>query len=80
RAPRLRLRLVAVLVGLALLAGIVIGNALAGGTPAGTTAPARSRPTTTRTQAQAGRSTKVRNATGASYLQQEQSLPNSVTP
>ncbi|MDE3134022.1 MAG: hypothetical protein KGL15_08155 [Acidobacteriota bacterium] len=83
RAPRLGARLVALLLALALLAGILIGGALGTGS-----APRRSNSTAgaprTRTAPTHGggarTGTKLRNATGSSYLQQEQSLPNSVTP
>lgn len=83
RAPRLGLRLVALLVALALLAGILIGGALGNGAAPG---GARSTAGTTRSQTSpahgggAKARTKLKNATGSSYLQQEQSLPNSVTP
>lgn len=83
RAPRLGPRPVAVLVALALLAGLVIGNAIGAGSPAtGTTS---SRQTTPHTAAKHSttvtkHSTNVKNRTGSSYVQQEQNLPNSVTP
>jgi len=83
RSPRLGLRTVALLVALALLVGILIGGSLAGGSAA--PAPG-SGGGGSRNQAAHGRSakpagsTKLRNATGSSYLKQEQNLPNSVTP
>jgi ribosomal protein L37E len=82
RAPRLGLRTVALLVALSLLVGVLIGGAFAGGsTPARQVSAAggrSSRPSPSRTTAQG--TTKLKKATGSSYLQQEQNLPNSVTP
>lgn len=87
RAPRLGVRLVALLVALALLAGILIGGALGNGNGNGN-AHSRSISTAKTPRAQtspthggaARTSTKLKNATGSNYLQQEQNLPNSVTP
>jgi len=72
RLPRLGARAVALLVALALLVGVLIGNATAGNssTPA----------THTSTASAQTHSTTVKNATGSSYLQQEKNLPDSVSP
>lgn len=70
-------RITAALVVVALLVGILIGNATGGGsvTPrTGTTAGSAKSSTTTKHKS------PVKNATGSSYLQQENNLPNSVTP
>ena len=74
RNPRLGLRAVVALVALALIVGILIGNATAGKSTSkpGATVQHTTRHTTT--------SAQVKNVTGKSYLQQEQDLPNSVTP
>ncbi|HEX3801566.1 MAG TPA: hypothetical protein VHV75_01885 [Solirubrobacteraceae bacterium] len=79
RLPRLGPRIVALLVALALVAGIVIGNATAG-KPTPSTTPATHKTTQTTKTTQKTTTSKVKNATGSSYLQQEQNLPNSVTP
>jgi hypothetical protein len=84
RTSRLGLRLVAVLVAFALLIGIVIGSAL-GGSPtvarSGSTAKGGAgQAAVSHHPAKAKSTTKIKNATGSSYLQQEQNLPNSVTP
>lgn len=75
---RLGLAPVTLLVALALLAGVLIGNATAGNGPGGKRAPGAastfSRTTNIHT------ASPVRNTTGSSYVQQEKSLPNSVTP
>ena len=77
RVPRLGTRVVVLLVALALIAGILIGNATAGGSSsAGSRASHRS----TQTQKPKHKTQTVKNATGSSYLKQEESLPNSVTP
>ena len=72
RAPRIGLRLAAVLVAVALLVGILIGNATGGHSAAPRAASTH--------HAAHKHSSQVKNATGSSYLQQEQNLPNSVTP
>lgn len=73
RLPRLGARTVALLVALALVIGILIGNATAGKSSSGTT------PTSHKT-AQKHTPSTVKNATGSAYQQQEENLPNSVTP
>lgn len=83
RAPRLGLRTVALLVALALLVGILIGGAFGGSsTPnrAGSAPRTGASHTTASRPAKSTGTTKLKNATGSSYLQQEQNLPNSVTP
>jgi ribosomal protein L37E len=70
RLPRLGARAVSLLVVIALLVGILIGNATGGGS----SAPAR------RTSTATTQSATVTNATGSKYLQQEQNLPNTVSP
>ena len=72
RNPRISLRLAVMLVAAALLIGVLIGNATGGHSPAA--APTKAHHTAKK------HSTQVKNATGSSYLQQEQNLPNSVTP
>jgi hypothetical protein len=73
RLPRLSARVAALLVALALAIGVLIGSATAGkSTSAGAPPVHRS--------AQTHRTSQLKNATGSSYLQQEQNLPNSVTP
>jgi hypothetical protein len=72
RLPRLGARVVALLVALALVIGILIGNATAGNS---STAPVHKSKTTA-----SKHGTTIKNATGSKYLQQEQNLPNSVTP
>jgi ribosomal protein L37E len=72
RAPRIGLRLAAALIVVALLIGILIGNATGGASalrPAAKTQPTAKR-----------HKSPVKNATGSSYLQQEQNLPNTVSP
>jgi len=77
RVPRLGTRVVVLLVALALLAGVLIGNATAGSSgSAGSGASHRS----TQTQKPKHKTQTVKNATGSSYLKQEENLPNSVTP
>jgi len=72
RNPRMGLRLALTLVMAALLIGVLIGHATAGRSAA---------PAATKThQAGKKRPSAARNVTGSSYLQQEQNLPNSVTP
>jgi hypothetical protein len=71
RTTRIGLRLAAALVAAALLIGIVIGNATGGRSAA---PPARAHHATQK------HSSQVKNATGSSYLQQEQNLPDTVTP
>lgn len=80
RPRRLGARMATTLVVVALIIGLVIGNATAGksGTPArasGTTSTQQSATTSTPKT-----SSPAKNATGSSYLQQEEDLPNSVTP
>jgi len=78
RTPRIGARVTVVLVALALLVGILIGNATAGGSaPRGS---AGNRASQTRTTAAKKHVSTAKNATGSSYLQQEQNLPNTVTP
>jgi hypothetical protein len=72
RLPRLGARAVGVLVAVALLIGIAIGNATAGNS----SPPAAHKSKTTAKK----QGTTVKSATGSSYLQQEKNLPNSVTP
>ena len=74
RLPRLGARLVSLLVALALLVGILIGNATGGNS----STPVATKTTTTPATSKHG--STVKSATGSSYLQQEQNLPNSVTP
>lgn len=71
-------RITATLVALALLAGLLIGNATGGGSTATpqTNTTARSQATTTAdTQTSA-----VKTATGSNYVNQESNLPDSVSP
>jgi hypothetical protein len=72
RLPRLGARAVGLLVAVALLIGVAIGNATAGNS----SPPAAHKSKTTATK----HSTTVKNATGSSYLNQEKNLPDSVTP
>ncbi len=72
RNPRIGMRLAVMLVLAALLIGVLIGNATAGHSAA----PAAA----TKTHQTAKKHSAAKNATGSSYLQQEQNLPNSVTP
>lgn len=78
RMPRLGLRTVAVLVALALLAGVAIGNLTAGGSGSaggsGAGGAAGRQPTTPT------HTTAAQVKTGKSYIQQGQSLPDSVSP
>lgn len=77
RVPRLGHRVVTLLVALALLAGIAIGNAAAGSSPSHAHgAPRRAAGPTTHKHAAGA----VKNATGSSYLKQEENLPNTVNP
>jgi hypothetical protein len=71
RTLRVGPRITATLVALALLVGILIGNATGSGTAT---------PKPTKSHQAAGKHGTVKNATGSSYLQQENNLPNSVTP
>lgn len=83
RGTRLGLRAVAMMVVLALIIGVLIGSTLgAGTTPArsGSGGGATGTQTAATHTAAHRPSTKLKNATGSSYLQQEQNLPNSVTP
>jgi hypothetical protein len=81
RVPRLGPRVVSVLVALALLVGILIGSATAGGTASHSTAGnSNSHKTGVRQRAPAHKTKLLKNATGKSYLQQEQNLPTTVTP
>ena len=79
RTVRFGPRVTATLVALALLVGLLIGNATGGGstaTPkAHTTAGAKPTTTTAKTQTSA-----VKTRTGSNYVNQENNLPNSVTP
>jgi hypothetical protein len=72
RRTRIGLRFAVTLVVAALLIGVLIGNATAGHSAG--PAPAKTRQTAKK------HSSPVKNTTGSSYLQQEQNLPNSVTP
>lgn len=77
RTMRFGPRITATLVAVALLVGILIGSLTGGGstTPkTGTTAGSKAT-TTAKTQTSA-----VKTATGSSYVNQENNLPNSVTP
>jgi hypothetical protein len=77
RNPRIGMRLVVTLVLAALLIGVLIGNTTAGHSAA----PARAKSQqTAKTHQTSKKHSTVKNATGSSYLQQEQNLPNSVTP
>jgi len=77
RVPRLGPRVVSVLVALALLVGILIGTATAGNSTArNPSSHGAGSPKSTSTH----RTKQLKNATGKSYLQQEENLPNSVTP
>jgi hypothetical protein len=83
RAPRIGIRLVVALVVSAVLVGLLIGSSLNGSSArlhiGSTNGSARSQTSTT--SGNPSRSTtKIKNATGSSYLQQEQDLPNTVTP
>ncbi len=71
--PKLGPRVVAALVALALILGILIGNLTGGSTGSASNSQGT---TTTQTHT----SSQVKNATGSSYLQQEQNLPNTVSP
>jgi hypothetical protein len=78
RTVRFGPRITATLVAVALLIGLLIGNAMGGSS---TTAPkasttAGSRATTT----SATKTSAVKTATGSSYVNQENNLPSSVTP
>lgn len=76
RITRLGLRPVALLVALALLAGILIGNATAGRS-GGNAGNAGNR---THQTARKPKPSPVKNATGSAYVQQEENLPDSVSP
>ena len=78
RTPRFGPRITALLVAAALLIGIVIGSATGGGSA--TPKSAKAQQTTHAQTTHSKKSTQVKNATGSSYLQQENNLPNSVTP
>ncbi len=71
RLPKLGARMVGLLVVLALVVGIAIGNATAGNST-----PATTGQQTTTTQKPSG----VKNETGSNYLKQEQNLPSTVSP
>jgi hypothetical protein len=78
RTVRFGPRITATLVALALLVGLLIGNATGGGT----TASPKAR-TTSGSKAVTTANTKtsaVKTATGSSYVNQENNLPDSVTP
>jgi hypothetical protein len=78
RTLRFGPRITAALVAVALLVGILVGNATGGGSvaPKRVTTGAAKSTTTTATK----HKSPAKNATGSSYLQQENNLPNSVTP
>lgn len=90
RARRIGLRAVAMLVALALLVGMAIGAALAGGSAKvesgstkivpGPSAKRQPGASAGMTHATSKGTAKLQNATGSRYLQQEQNLPDSVTP
>jgi hypothetical protein len=71
-------KITATLVAVALLVGILIGSATGGSSvkPRTSTTAGSAKSTTTATK----HKSPVKNATGSSYLQQENNLPNSVTP
>jgi hypothetical protein len=78
RTVRFGPRITATLVALALIVGLLIGNATGGTTTA-------TKKTTTTTAANSSTTAKtttsvVKTATGKSYINQENNLPNSVTP
>lgn len=77
RTPRFGPRITATLVAVALLVGILIGNATGGtATVSRTNTTAGAKATTTpKTQTSA-----VKTETGSNYVNQENNLPNSVTP
>jgi hypothetical protein len=76
RTPRFGPRITATLVAVALLVGILIGGAISGGT----VTPKTSAITGTTKSTTSAKKSPVKNATGSSYLNQENNLPNSVTP
>ena len=75
RVPRFGPRITATLVAVALLVGIRIGGAIGGGTVTPKTSTTGTAKSTT-----SAKKSPVKNATGSSYLNQENNLPNSVTP
>lgn len=77
RSVRFGPRITATLVALALLIGILIGSLTGGGstTPRASTTAGAKASTTAKTQTSA-----VKTETGSSYVNQENNLPNSVTP
>lgn len=77
RTIRLGPRITATLVALALLIGILIGSLTGGGstTPKASTTAGSKATTTAKTQ-----TSPVKTKTGSSYINQENNLPNSVTP
>lgn len=77
RVRRLSLRTVTMLVALALVVGILIGSATSTSTPARRTAPARTGGASA-THGHSGK--KLKRATGSNYVNQENNLPNTVTP
>jgi hypothetical protein len=77
RLPRLGPRVVSVLVAIALLVGILIGSAIAGNS---TARNSTSHGAVSQKSTPTHRTKQLKNATGKSYLQQEENLPNSVTP
>ncbi len=79
RRPRFGARITATLVAVALLIGLVIGNATGGNSVVAGRSDrlGAARTSTTVTEKH---SSKAKSATGSSYLQQEQNLPSSVTP
>jgi hypothetical protein len=82
RTHRLGLRVVVLLTAFALLVGVLIGSVTAGRSSAPGSSGGRATHTQTSkspTHAQPTKS-QVKNVTGKSYVQQEQDLPNSVSP
>jgi hypothetical protein len=78
RTPRFGPRITATLVAVTLLVGILIGSAIGGGSvaPKATSSAGSAKSTTTAKK----HKSPAKNATGSSYLNQENNLPNSVTP
>ncbi len=73
RMPKLGARVVGLLVMLALVIGIAIGNATAGNSAPATSTTGQQTPTTHKPSA-------VKSETGSNYLKQERNLPNTVSP
>ena len=76
RAPRIGLRLTVALVALALVVGIVLGSSTGGAS----SPVARTETVHTTTHKQSPGKSKLHNATGSNYVNQENNLPNSVSP